>query len=143
MLTESSKPTIAKKASPVAAMTPLSTVRSPVSNSVTREKSPSPRPSAQTPTPMTMSRPDSSTQVSTTLVLTLSPTPRWLTSATSDMKPNPIRVIPMPSSMPSPTTLAKLALNARAAVDAEVMPELITAKATRNVTKWMPKALCV
>jgi hypothetical protein len=36
-----------------------------------------------------------------------------------------------------------LALNARAAVDAEVMPELMTAKATRNVTKWMPKALCV
>ena len=26
-------------------------------------------------------------------------------------------------------------------VDALVMPEQITAKATRNVTKWMPKAL--
>ena len=42
MLTESSKPTIAKNASPVAAITPPSTERSPVSNSVTREKSPSP-----------------------------------------------------------------------------------------------------
>ena len=82
MFTESSKPTIAKNASPVAAITPPSTERSPVSNSVTREKSPSPMPSAQTPTPMTISRPVSSTQVSTTLALTLSPTPRWLTSAT-------------------------------------------------------------
>ena len=32
---------------------------------------------------------------------------------------------------------------ALAAVDAEVMPEHITAKATMKVTKWMPKALCV
>ena len=30
-----------------------------------------------------------------------------------------------------------------AAVEAEVMPEHITVKATRNVTKWMPNALCV
>ena len=28
-------------------------------------------------------------------------------------------------------------------VEAQVMPEQITAKATRNVTKWMPNALCV
>ena len=28
------------------------------------------------------------------------------------------------------------------AVDAEVMPEHITVKATRKVTKWMPNALC-
>ena len=28
-------------------------------------------------------------------------------------------------------------------VDAEVMPEHITAKATMKVRKWMPKALCV
>ena len=28
-------------------------------------------------------------------------------------------------------------------VEALVMPEQITAKATRNVTKWMPNALCV
>ena len=52
-------------------------------------------------------------------------------------------MIPMPSSKPRPKTLAALALNARAAVDADVIPELITAKATRNVRKWMPKALCV
>ena len=30
-----------------------------------------------------------------------------------------------------------------AEVLALVMPEQTTAKATRNVTKWMPKALCV
>jgi hypothetical protein len=41
-----------------------------------------------------------------------------------------------------PKTSAALALNARAAVDADVMPELMTAKATRNVRKWIPNALC-
>ena len=61
----------------------------------------------------------------------------------SDMKANPIRVIPMPSPRSSSNTLAKFALNARAAVDADVMPELITAKATTNVRKCTPKALCV
>ena len=30
-----------------------------------------------------------------------------------------------------------------AEVDALVMPEQTTAKATRNVTKWIPNALCV
>ena len=29
------------------------------------------------------------------------------------------------------------------AVEAEVIPEHITVKATRNVKKWMPNALCV
>ena len=29
------------------------------------------------------------------------------------------------------------------AVEADVMPEHITVNATRNVTKWMPNALCV
>jgi hypothetical protein len=143
MFTESSKPTIAKNARPVAAMTPVSTDLSPVSNSVTREKSPSPIPSAQTPIPMMISSPLSSTQVSTTLAFTLSPTPRKFTSATRVMKPSPIRVMPMPSPRSRPKTLAAFALKARAAVDADVMPELITAKATRNVRKWMPNALCV
>ncbi len=36
-----------------------------------------------------------------------------------------------------------LAANARDAVDADVIPEHITAKATMNVTKWMPNARCV
>ena len=36
-----------------------------------------------------------------------------------------------------------LAANARDAVEAEVMPEHITANATMKVTKWMPKAWCV
>jgi hypothetical protein len=85
----------------------------------------------------------SSTQVSSTLVFTLSPTPRRLTSATSVMNARPMRVMPRPSPRLRPNTSAKLALNARAAVDAEVMPLLITANATRNVTKWMPNALCV
>ena len=33
--------------------------------------------------------------------------------------------------------------NALDAVDADVMPEHMTAKATRNVKKWTPNALCV
>ena len=36
-----------------------------------------------------------------------------------------------------------LAAKAREAVEAEVMPEHITAKATMKVTKWMPNALWV
>ena len=45
------------------------------------------------------------------------------------------------SSSPNPS--ARLAAKARDAVEAEVMPEHITVKATMNVTKWMPNALCV
>ena len=37
----------------------------------------------------------------------------------------------------------EVAANAREAVDADVMPEHITVKATRKVKKWMPNALCV
>ena len=38
---------------------------------------------------------------------------------------------------------SKLAAKARDAVAAEVMPEHITAKQTRKVTKCTPNALCV
>jgi hypothetical protein len=38
---------------------------------------------------------------------------------------------------------AKLAANAREAVEADVMPEHITVKATRKVAKCRPNALCV
>ena len=44
-------------------------------------------------------------------------------------------------SQPKPATM--FAANTFDAVDAEVMPELSTAKATRNVMKWIPNALCV
>ena len=37
----------------------------------------------------------------------------------------------------------RLAANARDAVEAEVIPEHITVKATMKVMKWMPNALCV
>ena len=36
----------------------------------------------------------------------------------------------------------KLAAKAREAVEAEVIPEHMTAKAMRKVTKWMPNARC-
>ena len=81
--------------------------------------------------------------MSTTLALTLSPTPRKFTAATSSMKASAMpstRVLFSPSS-PKPS--ARLAAKALEAVDAEVMPEHMTVNATRKVTKWMPNALCV
>ena len=82
------------------------------------------------------------------LALTLSATPRRLIAATSAMKPSAsTRVRPSLTSTSAPcprTTLAKaarFAANAREAVEAEVMPEHMTVKQTRKVTKWMPKAL--
>ena len=107
---------------------------------MTRETSPWPIPIAQRPMMMTISSPVSSTQVSTTLAFTLSPTPRKLTTATIAMKARPVRVMPQPVR-PSPIAFDMFAANARDAVDAEVMPEHITANATMNVMKWMPKAL--
>lgn len=91
---------------------------------------------------MTSSRPLSSITVSTTLNQTLSPTPRRLIAAMTTRKPSAIHMIPVPDmSHPNPATM--LAAKTLEAVDAEVIPELRTAKATRNVTKWIPNALCV
>ncbi len=92
---------------------------------------------------MTSANPDSSTSVSTTFALTLSPTPRKFTSMTRAMKARATSRIMTGagSSMPSP--LARFAAKARAAVEAEVMPEHMTVKQTMNVTKWMPNALWV
>ncbi len=90
---------------------------------------------------MMISRPVNSTQVSTTLSFTLSPTPRRLTAATAAMNRSPTTVMPMPPARPRPKASDMLAAKAREAVEAEVIPEHITAKATRKVTKWMPKAL--
>ena len=80
MFTESSNPTIAKNASEVAVVTARNMLLSSgVSKAITREKSASPPKIANSPTMITSSSPDSSTRVSTTLALTLSPTPRKLT----------------------------------------------------------------
>ncbi len=143
MLTESSKPTMAKKASVVAAITGQKTPPlSGAANVQARETSPWPPAIAQKPMPMMISRPVSSTTVRTTFILTLSPTPRKLMAATRAMKPTAISGTPQaPRSRLS--EVAKLEAKAREAVAAEVMPEDITAKATRNVTKWIPKALWV
>ena len=51
------------------------------------------------------------------------------------MNTSPIRVMPMPPPSPRLKAFDMLAANAREAVDAEVMPEHITANATMNVTK--------
>lgn len=61
----------------------------------------------------------------------------------AEHQPSPISVMPIPSLMSRSNTAATFALKARAAVDADVIPELITAKATTKVRKWMPNALCV
>jgi hypothetical protein len=58
------------------------------------------------------------------------------------MKSTATKTIPVvPQSRPNP--LKKFEAKKRDAVDADVMPEHITMKATRNVAKWMPNALCV
>ncbi len=57
------------------------------------------------------------------------------------MKNSASATIPaVPQLMSKP--LKKFAANVRDAVEADVMPEHITTKAIRNVTNWMPKALC-
>jgi hypothetical protein len=98
MFTESSNPTIAKKASVVAPMTDQNMLRSPAGSKLkARHTSPCPRPIAHAPTTMMMRRPVSSIEVNTTFTLTLSPTPRKFTMATSTMKTMPTRVIPKAS----------------------------------------------
>ena len=82
--------------------------------------------------------------VSTTLSLIDSPTPRKFTSASATMNPMEISIRPPPPvgrSRENPS-LRKLA-KAYDAVDADVMPEDMTVKATRKVTKCTPNALCV
>src|SRR6478752_2872992 len=97
---------------------------------------------ANIPTIITSSSPESSIRVSTTLALTLSPTSRKLTNATRVMKPSAISTMPqLPSSSPKPSTMFEA--KALDAVEAEVIPEHMTTKSTRNVKKWIPKALCV
>ena len=88
---------------------------------------------AQNPTKITSIRPVISTMVSTTLSLTLSPTPRRLTAATSDHEEqrDARRFRLCPSRSPKP--LKKFDAKNRDAVDADVMPEHITMNATRNV----------
>lgn len=142
MLTESSKPTIAKKASEVAVLiASRSDLSSGVSNATTREKSAWPPKTAKKQTKITSSRPDSSIRVSTTLRPTLSATPRRFTSAMQTMKISAmLSRVPAPSPRPKP--IAKLLANAPEAAEAEVIPLAITVKQTRKVTKWIPNALC-
>ena len=145
MLTESSKPTMAKNASDVAAVTAKKTLRSSeLSKTTTREKSALPWVTAHRPMKMMSRRPDSSTMVSTTLALTLSPTPRKFTAATRAMNPSATSISANPpTSNPRSNPSLRKPANALLAVDALVMPEHITVKATRKVTKWIPNALCV
>ena len=77
-----------------------------------------------------------------------SPTPRRLISASSTMKASAmiVMVAVLGSESIQPLTTrpcVRFWASTLADVEALVMPEQITAKATRNVTKWMPNALCV
>ena len=64
-------------------------------------------------------------------------------AATAAMNSKPIIVMPKPPVRLRLKACDRFAAKARDAVDAEVMPEHMTAKATMNVTKWMPNALWV
>ena len=112
-----------------------------------RLRSPSPLAITTKPMTITITSADISMSVSTTLNFTLSPTPRRLIAASSNMKASATRVIavlPCDTCQPSPSKPAsRLEASRLEAVEALVMPEQTTAKATRNVTKWMPNALCV
>ena len=94
-----------------------------------------------------MTRAVISIRVRTTLNFTLSPTPRRLISASSTMNAiatTVIAVLPCDTSQPRPSKPASRLVASRLdEVEALVMPEQTTANATRNVTKWMPNALCV
>ena len=83
-----------------------------------------------------------------TLNFTLSPTPRRLISASRTMNDIAMMVmVPVPgasSSQPLTTSPpVRFWASTLEDVEALVMPEQMTAKATRKVTKWIPKALCV
>ena len=89
-----------------------------------------------------------STRVRTTLNFTDSPTPRRLIRASRIMNAIAIAVTTPVLGSSSIQPLAtrppvRFWASTLADVDALVMPEQITANATRNVTKWMPNALCV
>ncbi len=89
-----------------------------------------------------------STSVSSTLNFTDSPTPRRLIRASRTMNPSAIRVIvPLPGALSiqplASSPPVRFWASTLAEVDALVMPEQITAKATRNVKKCTPNALCV
>ena len=73
--------------------------------------------------------------------MTLSPTPRRFTAASIAMNSSATVTIPtLPQSRLNP--VLRLAAKNRDAVEADVMPEHITTKATRKVTNCTPKALC-
>src|SRR5215213_9651961 len=131
MLTESSKPTMAKKASVVPAVTATKIDRSSgVSKITTRDRSALPWVMAKKPTKITINNPLTSTSVSTMLTFTLSATPRKLISAMKQTAKMVVRPAPASSGLPPiqswRTTViiaSKFAAKAREAVEADVMPE--------------------
>ena len=96
---------------------------------------------------MTIASAAISMSVSSTLNFTLSPTPRRLISASSTMNASATTsVAPSPvgtASMPSLSPTSRLLASRPDEVEALVMPEHTTVKATRKVMKCTPNALCV
>ena len=113
-----------------------------VSKTTTRPTSPSPLTTAHAPMAMITVSATTTTEVSTTLSLMLSPTPRKLMAASAAMNPSASSATPNFDGSATPMPSKKFAEKARDAVDAEVIPEHMTTNATRNVTKWIPNALC-
>ena len=142
MLTESSKPTMAKKASVVAPITAQNAPRSgAVWNSVTRETSPSPAPIAHRPMTMMMSRPGELDAGQDDVRLHAFADAAKIDDR-HDRHEGEADQRDASVAKSRPKAVERFAAKAREAVEAEVMPEHITAKATMKVTKWMPKALC-
>ena len=135
MFTESSKPTMAKKARPAAAVTaPNRPWPCGACNCVTCEKSPPPPPSAHRPIKMINRSPDSSTQVSTTLALTLPDAAEVHNRDQGDERERDQRDLDAVAEI-EVEGLAQVRRERLDAVDAEVMPEHITVNATMNVRK--------
>ena len=144
MLTESSKPTMAKKASVVAAITGQNALPSAgVLNSVMRERRPAraDRPQADDDDDQQAGELDAGEHDIGLHALA--------DAAEIDDRDNRHEGEPdqrdadAAREVEAERAVDRLAAKAREAVEAEVMPEHITAKATMKVTKWMPKALCV
>ncbi len=142
MLTESSKPTIAKEGQERRCRDhrpELETgVIGDVRNSNARETSPCPAPDRQQADEDDDQQcPTTSTQVSTTFAFfTLSPTPRKLTTATSADEGQPQQRDAAGARKDQARRPARnWRRKARDAVAEEVMPEHITAKATMKVKK--------
>ena len=113
---------------------------SPSLKSKLREASALPSPKAAMPTITIRIRPVISISVKTTFAFSDSATPRMFSAATQIRKPIETAITGTSESIRAES---ESPAKPRARVEAEVIPEAITAKATMKVKNWIPKALFV